>query len=85
MADGLREGVDDEGLIDDPYQRVETRYCPLEAVLEEETYLRIIGDDGPTNVEIRVPLADLERNGWTRPSGGPSGRGGRVMPRGSPP
>ncbi len=64
----LAEGVRPDGTIDDPYQGVETYYQPVEAVFETEHFLRVIIDDGATNIETRILIADLERAGWIRPS-----------------
>lgn len=74
MTDGIRQ---EDGTVDDPYQGVETYYCPLEDISEVSdedggNFLRITGDDGGTNVEIRVPVAILEQNGWARSKAIPS-------------
>jgi hypothetical protein len=62
--DAIDEGIDDDGTIIDPDQGIETFFCPLEAVIEGEGFLRIVGDNGGTNVEMRLPFAVLEQNGW---------------------
>lgn len=64
----LTEGVDEDGAIEDPFQDIETYYCPLESIAETEHYLRITGDNGGTNVEIRVPVKALVDAGWTPPA-----------------
>lgn len=64
----LEESIDDEGAIEEPYQDIETFYAPLEAVLETEHYLRVVGDNGGNNVEIRIPVEQLVLNGWTLPA-----------------
>lgn len=63
----MREGVDNEGLIID--QVVETRYCEIKNVIPAGDYLRIVGDDNFTDVEIRVLHKTLEALGWTAPCG----------------
>lgn len=72
MADLTREqledGIREDGTVAGEY--IETWYAPLEAILSDERgFLRIQGDDGNGGmlVEIRVPFAVLERNGWARP------------------
>ena len=60
----MREGVDGEGLIHD--QPIETRYCEIKGVIPTDNYLRIVGDDGFTDVEIRVHHKTLEALGWKR-------------------
>ncbi len=61
------EDIDDDGTVADPYQGIETYWCPLEMVGETDTFLRVVGDNGGTNVEIRVPLQNMRDNGWTPP------------------
>jgi hypothetical protein len=67
----INDGIDTEdGTVDDPYQGIETYYCPLEGISEVDdpdgNFFRITGDNDGTNVEIRVPVAVLEQNGWAR-------------------
>ena len=61
----MREGVDDERLVEDHI--VETRYCEIKGIIPTENYLRIVGDDDFTDVEIRVHHKTLEALGWKRP------------------
>lgn len=58
----MREGVDGDGLIHDHI--VETRYCEIKNVIPTENYLRIVGDDDFTDVEIRIHHKTLEALGW---------------------
>lgn len=60
----MRDGVDGDGLIHD--QPIETRYCEIKGAIPTENYLRIIGDDGFTDVEIRILRKTLEALGWRR-------------------
>jgi hypothetical protein len=57
--------VNEDGTLDDT--AVETQYCPLEYIsvpVPFRPYFRIVGDDGPCNVEIRLPFEALTQNGW---------------------
>lgn len=58
----MREGVDDEGLVRD--HMIETRYCEIKNVIPADNYLRIVGDDDFTDVEIRIHHKTLEALGW---------------------
>jgi hypothetical protein len=58
----MRAGVDDEGLVHDHI--AETRYCEIKNVISADNYLRIVGDDGFTDVEIRIHHKTLEALGW---------------------
>jgi hypothetical protein len=58
----LEEGMDEDGIIDDC--DIETYYNALEDLLVGNGYLRVIGDGGFTNVEIRIPFKHLEALGW---------------------
>lgn len=75
------DGVRDDRTIEDPLEGIMTFYCPLKGIGlvqdhdEGEGYLRIIGNDGGINVEIRVPLAMLRNNGWFWADPRPKGRG----------
>jgi hypothetical protein len=60
----MREGVDGDGLIID--LPIETRYCEIKNAIPTENYLRIIGDDDFTDVEIRIHHKTLEALGWKR-------------------
>lgn len=77
----ITDGIRDDRTIVDPLEGIETYYCPLEGIGlvqdndEGEGYLRIIGDDGIINVEIRVPLATLRDNGWFWADPRPMGKG----------
>jgi hypothetical protein len=62
----ILEGICDDGTIEDPFQDVETYYCPVEAIYTGDGFLGVIGDNGGTNVELRVLFETLEANGWTR-------------------
>lgn len=63
----LEIGIDEDGIVED--QVVETYYCPILAITEDVDgrFLRVGGDNGGTNVEIRVPFEALEENGWASP------------------
>lgn len=60
----LTDGIDEDGIIED--MEIETYYCPLSYVADAGEYLRIGGDNGGTDVEIRVPVEMFEQNGWQR-------------------
>lgn len=61
----MREGVDADGLTD--ASMVETHYCEIKNVIPADGYLRIIGDNDFTDVEIRVLHKTLVALGWTPP------------------
>lgn len=64
--EAFEDGVREDGTVED--QMFETFYCEVESVsADERGYLRIVGDHGTYNVEIRVPFATLEGAGWKRP------------------
>jgi hypothetical protein len=60
----MREGVDEDGHVID--QMIETRYCQIKNAIPAENYLRIVGDDDFTDVEIRIHHKTLEALGWKR-------------------
>lgn len=65
------EGVRENGTVEGHH--VETYFCPLQQVLEDERgFYRFVADGGATDVEIRIRFTDLERWGWTRPCTGTS-------------
>jgi hypothetical protein len=65
IGDGIR---DEDGTITDA--PLETFYAELEYItVDEGGFLRIVGDDGPSFVEIRVPYEELEKLGWHIPEG----------------
>jgi hypothetical protein len=60
--------TDTEGIVDDT--GVETYYRPLEYVsvpIPFKPYLRVVCDDGPVNIETRIPFSVLIKAGWTPP------------------
>ena len=60
------DNLDDEGIVTD--RMVETYYRPLEEIAEGDGYLRVVVDDGGTDIETRIPYGALESLGWTRPA-----------------
>lgn len=70
----MEEDIDEEGIVGDSYQGVETYYHRLEGIIATrheatgECFLRIIGDDPVGYVEIRVPYTVMIANGWTPPA-----------------
>lgn len=64
----MREGVDGDGLVED--RPIETRYCEIKGVTPADNYLRVVGDDGFTDVEIRIHHKTLMALGWTRSTRG---------------
>ena len=63
--EAFMQGIRADGTVDGHI--VETHFCPLEQVLEDERgYYRFVADGGATDVEIRVMFSDLERWGWRR-------------------
>lgn len=65
--DQLEVGIDEEGVVDEGYQNVETHYAPLEAVYVGPGYLGIIVDDPGDFLETRILFETLEAMGWKRP------------------
>lgn len=61
----MRVGVDGERIVDD--HDIETRYCEIKNAIPTPNYLRIVGDDDFTDVEIRVHHKTLRALGWFRP------------------
>lgn len=57
------EGIDSERSVIDLL--FETRYCEIKDVIPAGDYLRIIGDDDFTDVEIRILHKTLNALGWT--------------------
>lgn len=78
--DQLEEGVDDDGIVDNPMCQeegdigVECRYARMEAIFESDVpgtgdgFLSILGDYQDCFIVIRVPYSQLELNGWKRPT-----------------
>lgn len=60
----IKEGIDSDGIIED--LEVETYYAPLEKLIEAEGFLRVIADNGFTDVETRIPYSRLGMMGWTK-------------------
>lgn len=61
----IETGIDSDRIVED--LEVETYYAPLEELIEAEGFLRVIGDVNDfTNVEIRIPHAELEKLGWQK-------------------
>lgn len=61
----MREGVDEDRIVDG--HMVETYYCEIKDVIPASGYLRIVGDNDFTDVEIRVLHKTLEALGWIAP------------------
>jgi hypothetical protein len=61
----IEEGIREDGTVEDC--EFETFYAPLEYITEGNGYLRVVGDDGPGFIEIRVPFELLNKMGWTKP------------------
>jgi len=62
----IDEGIDNDGIIDDPLDGLETYYAPLEYLRDGDGFLRAVGDDGGIQVEIRIPFENLEKMGWRK-------------------
>lgn len=60
----LTQGVDGNRIVED--LDVETYHCELTDIIEANGFLRIIGDNDFTDVEIRVPFDKLRAMGWQR-------------------
>jgi len=68
LPEGFRDHVRTDGTVDDT--QVETFYRPLEYISVPhpfKPYLRVVCDDGLTNIETRIPFDLLVRAGWTPP------------------
>jgi hypothetical protein len=64
LPDNIEDGIREDGTIDDAV--VETHYCEIDRLIEGDGYLRVIADQGFTDVETRIPFAMLEAAGWKR-------------------
>ena len=62
----VERGIDDDGQVLD--RAVSTAYAPLEKISTDEDcrVIRIVGDFGPEDIEIRIPFEVLENIGWRR-------------------
>lgn len=60
----LLDGVDDDRIVEGHI--VETYYCPIKGLVEAEGYLRVVGDNDFTDVEIRIPYSVLKELGWVK-------------------
>jgi hypothetical protein len=65
-VEDLEEGVDEDGLVEDSYRGVETRYAPFETMGLTAKYLFVIADYQDGFIETRIPFDVLEQLGWTR-------------------
>lgn len=69
MSDINVDHIRDDGTIDDTF--IETYFRPCESIrlvpCDSGPYLRVFIDDGPTNIETRIPYAWLERAGFIAP------------------
>jgi hypothetical protein len=57
------ELVREDGTVED--QLVETFYTPLVHAIPADGYVRFIGDNDATHVEVRVPFETLRLLGWS--------------------
>jgi hypothetical protein len=62
LPDNIEDGVDEEGMVDG--HTVETYYREIIGVIPADGYLRVVADDGFTDIETRIPDAMLEAAGW---------------------
>jgi hypothetical protein len=75
MSDIDKDGIDSDGIVED--LDVETYYAPLDSLIEADDYLRVIADNGFTDVETRIPYSALEEMGWKRAASHPGADGGQ--------
>lgn len=64
MKHTIRKGVRADGTVDGHY--VETYYTPCKGIATENDglYLRVVADNGATDIETRVLFSTLESDGW---------------------
>ena len=53
----LTEKIDNEGVVED--LEVETYLATVEQVIMEDKYIRLIGDNGATDVEMRLSIEEI--------------------------
>jgi len=64
LPDNIEDGVDDNGIVEGHI--VETFYCAFKDMIEGDGYLRVVGDNDFTDVEIRIPFDLLRALGWQK-------------------
>jgi hypothetical protein len=62
LPENIEDGISEDGIVGDQF--VETHYTPLEFLIEADGYLRVVGDNDFTNVEVRIPHERLNALGW---------------------
>ena len=68
MKHTIRKGVRADGTVEGHY--VETYYTPCKGIATENDglYLRVVADNGATDIETRVLFSTLESDGWINPN-----------------
>lgn len=68
MKHTIRKGVRADGTVEGHY--VETYYTPCKGIATENDglYLRVVADNGATDIETRVLFSTLESDGWITPN-----------------
>jgi hypothetical protein len=62
----IKDGIDEEGVIED--LPIETHHCEFKFLIVCPGYLRVVGDNDFTDVEIRIPFDMLKDAGFSPPS-----------------
>jgi hypothetical protein len=60
----IKDGIDADGIVED--LEAETYYNPLKQLVVEDGFLRVIGDNDFTDIEIRIPFLALETLGFQK-------------------